>query len=210
MLDINAHNPSRKYSINSDLLPSYSTTLQTITMSTSRNRSLSSVSKSAPSLVSFFWFFCVTSCCSVRMIDAFSFSARTSSSRVIVRQTATSPLFYQQSEDDSNLLRPYSDNDESASVREQYFSEDDDDDDPRTDQQELSATVVAEAVRREWVDRSMSYYSKIMREERRRNLGQIRPEDLESQEYHEAFAALAKKHYFALVRTTTHLTFPCF
>jgi len=55
-----------------------------------------------------------------------------------------------------------------------------------------------DVVRRQWVDKSLNYYSKVMREERRRNLGQVSSEVLESEEYHEEFLALARKHYFAL------------
>lgn len=49
-------------------------------------------------------------------------------------------------------------------------------------------------MRREWIDKSLSYYSKVMREERRRNLGQIK----DYEEYNQDFLQLAKKHYFAL------------
>jgi tetratricopeptide (TPR) repeat protein len=54
--------------------------------------------------------------------------------------------------------------------------------------------VNVEELRKDWVDRSVSYYSKVMREERRRNLGQINRSDDNPEE----FALLAKKHYFAL------------
>lgn len=37
-----------------------------------------------------------------------------------------------------------------------------------------------------------------MREERRRNLGQVKQEDYQSDEYNQEFLQLAKKHYFAL------------
>ena len=37
-----------------------------------------------------------------------------------------------------------------------------------------------------------------MREERRKNIGQISDEDYKSIEYQEEFQTLAKKHYFAL------------
>jgi hypothetical protein len=47
-----------------------------------------------------------------------------------------------------------------------------------------------------WLDQSISYYSKVMREERRRNLGQVK--DLLDPGYQEEFETLAKKHYFAL------------
>jgi hypothetical protein len=54
--------------------------------------------------------------------------------------------------------------------------------------------VNVEELRKDWVDRSVSYYSKVMREERRRNIGQINPLDHNPEE----FARLANKHYFAL------------
>lgn len=47
-----------------------------------------------------------------------------------------------------------------------------------------------------WLERSVQYYSKVMREERRRNLGQVT--DFESPQYQTEFTALAKQHYFAL------------
>ena len=47
--------------------------------------------------------------------------------------------------------------------------------------------------RKEWIDQAIMYYSKVMREERRRALGQ-----LESQQDPEDFVDLANKHYFAL------------
>ena len=49
--------------------------------------------------------------------------------------------------------------------------------------------------RMEWINRSVEYYTKVMREERRRNIGQLPPE--EGPEQREGFIALAKKHYFA-------------
>ena len=49
--------------------------------------------------------------------------------------------------------------------------------------------------RQEWIDRSLQYYSKVMREERRRQLGQV--QDYDTEEYQEEFLVLAKKHYFA-------------
>lgn len=61
----------------------------------------------------------------------------------------------------------------------------------------LSSSSVAlngEHARQQWVDKSLRYYSKVMREERRRNLGQIK----EYEEYNYDFLQLAKKHYFAL------------
>jgi hypothetical protein len=53
-------------------------------------------------------------------------------------------------------------------------------------------------VRQRWTSKSLEYYSKVMREERRRNEGQIKAEVAGSETYQENFAALAKKHYFAL------------
>ena len=88
------------------------------------------------------------------------------------------PLLFQSEDETNSLLTPYSDRDR---MPEQYQYQ-----------------PTAEAVRREWVDKSISYYSKVMREERRRNLGQISEEELKSEVYHEEFALMAKKHYFAL------------
>jgi len=51
-----------------------------------------------------------------------------------------------------------------------------------------------EEARKAWVDRSILYYSKVMREERRRSLGQVDVSRQDPQEY----LVLAKKHYFAL------------
>jgi len=84
------------------------------------------------------------------------------------RSTHTKFPLFYQSEETS-ILRPYAESQ------------------PRSDE-----------VRRQWVDKSLSYYSKVMREERRRNLGQVSAEALESEEYHAEFVGLAKKHYFAL------------
>lgn len=47
-----------------------------------------------------------------------------------------------------------------------------------------------------WINRSVEYYSKIMREERRRSIGQAKHYDTE--EYQRDFLNLAKRHYFAL------------
>jgi hypothetical protein len=55
-----------------------------------------------------------------------------------------------------------------------------------------------EQERNEWINRSVDYYSKVMREERRRNMGQVQTVDWTSVEYQEDFHQLAKKHYFAL------------
>jgi len=48
--------------------------------------------------------------------------------------------------------------------------------------------------RQEWKDRSVSYYSKVMREERRQELGQIDEASFNAEDY----LVMAKKHYFAL------------
>ena len=63
-------------------------------------------------------------------------------------------------------------------------------------QDEASDLSLAERRRQEWIDRSMEYYSKVMREERRRNLGQVG--DYNDPAYQQGFSLLAKKHYFAL------------
>jgi hypothetical protein len=55
-----------------------------------------------------------------------------------------------------------------------------------------SSSLSHEQHRQDWIDRSVSYYSKVMREERRRSLGQWR--DFDSDDY----VLLAKKHYFAI------------
>jgi tetratricopeptide (TPR) repeat protein len=50
--------------------------------------------------------------------------------------------------------------------------------------------------RQEWLDKSLDYYTKVMREERRRALGQA--VDYDTAEYQDTLTSLAKKHYFAL------------
>jgi hypothetical protein len=55
----------------------------------------------------------------------------------------------------------------------------------------------------EWITRSVDYYSKVMREERRRNEGQISAEIVNQPEYQEKYVILAKKHYFALKKIKT-------
>jgi hypothetical protein len=55
-----------------------------------------------------------------------------------------------------------------------------------------------EQERNEWISRSVEYYSKVMREQRRRNIGQVQTVDWNSVEYKDDFHQLAKKHYFAL------------
>jgi hypothetical protein len=52
--------------------------------------------------------------------------------------------------------------------------------------------------RQEWNERSIAYYSKFMREERRRTVGQIRNNNNESSSKEKDFELLAKRHYFAL------------
>jgi hypothetical protein len=61
-----------------------------------------------------------------------------------------------------------------------------------------AVAVDKELLRQQWVDRSVSYYSKVMREERRRNMGQIDHDEFSSEVYQQEFQRLAKKHYFAL------------
>jgi len=60
----------------------------------------------------------------------------------------------------------------------------------------LPSKELHEQRKREWIARSVTYYSKVMREERRRNIGQAPNAD--DPEYQEAFADLALKHYYAL------------
>jgi len=50
--------------------------------------------------------------------------------------------------------------------------------------------------RQDWIDRSLQYYTKVSREERRRRIGQAK--DFDTPEYQDTFTVLAKKHYFAL------------
>jgi hypothetical protein len=64
------------------------------------------------------------------------------------------------------------------------------------DETVLKPYALRDEARRSWVDKSLKYYSKVMREERRRNLGQIVEGNAE--EYRQDFLHLAKKHYFAL------------
>lgn len=61
---------------------------------------------------------------------------------------------------------------------------------------ESNRVVRKELERQDWIDRSILYYSKVMREERRRNLGQTT--DFDSPEQQEEYVILAKKHYFAI------------
>ena len=55
-----------------------------------------------------------------------------------------------------------------------------------------------EEERQAWIDRSMQYYSKVMREERRRALGQLPSDETATTYPSEEHIILAKKHYFAL------------
>jgi hypothetical protein len=59
-------------------------------------------------------------------------------------------------------------------------------------------TSQADRLRQQWIDKSVDYYSKVMREERRKNMGQISDDVFESVQYQDDFRVLAKKHYFAL------------
>ena len=54
----------------------------------------------------------------------------------------------------------------------------------------------AQQQREEWIQRSLDYYSKVMREERRRSIGQLPIED--SPEAQEEFLVMARRHYFAI------------
>jgi hypothetical protein len=63
---------------------------------------------------------------------------------------------------------------------------------------DVPLSTTKDQLRQAWLDRSVSYYSKVMREERRRNMGQIDADEFTSEEYQEEFQRLAKKHYFAL------------
>jgi hypothetical protein len=55
--------------------------------------------------------------------------------------------------------------------------------------------LLREGERKAWINRSVNYYTKVMREERRRNIGQLPPQ--ETGPVQEEFVTLAKKHYFA-------------
>jgi hypothetical protein len=57
--------------------------------------------------------------------------------------------------------------------------------------------------RQEWTNRSIACCSKAMREERRRNMGQIQKAELDSAACQEEFHQLAKKHCFALRKLKT-------
>ena len=61
-------------------------------------------------------------------------------------------------------------------------------------------TTSSGAIRRDWVDKSIRYYSTVMREERRKQLGQItQPQDAATEVAAQMeFERLAYQHYFAL------------
>ena len=61
-----------------------------------------------------------------------------------------------------------------------------------------TTTTSGDVVRRAWVDKSIRYYSTVMREERRKQLGQIRPTTADSDAAQMEFEQMAYKHYFAL------------
>jgi hypothetical protein len=54
-----------------------------------------------------------------------------------------------------------------------------------------------EREKKEWINRSVNYYTKVMREERRRTMGQIDALQEAKPDYRDEFLILAKKHYFA-------------
>jgi hypothetical protein len=56
----------------------------------------------------------------------------------------------------------------------------------------------AEEQRKDWIDRSVKYYSTVMRQERRRLIGQAKDWETESTQSRDHYMLLAKKHYFAL------------
>jgi hypothetical protein len=62
--------------------------------------------------------------------------------------------------------------------------------------------LLHEQRKNEWIDRSVNYYGKVMREERRRTIGQA-PAQPVPPEYQSQFVHLAKKHYFALTKVKT-------
>ena len=63
-----------------------------------------------------------------------------------------------------------------------------------TSSSQLPYSSGVEHVRNNWIESSVEYYSKVMREGRRRNLGQINFDNEDSEDY----VNQAKKHYFAL------------
>lgn len=74
------------------------------------------------------------------------------------------------------------------SLLERYFSND--------QSHDLPSRKLIDQRREEWINRSTNYYFKVMREERRRNLGQVN--DYDTPEYRQEFLDLAKIHYFAI------------
>jgi hypothetical protein len=58
-------------------------------------------------------------------------------------------------------------------------------------------STIRDRIRRAWLDQSLLYYSKVMREERRRALGQLTVTDDATSE-HPEYITLAEHHYFAL------------
>jgi tetratricopeptide (TPR) repeat protein len=56
------------------------------------------------------------------------------------------------------------------------------------------AASTRDQLKKEWLERSVDYYSKVMRVERQRNLGTLDEEELDSIEYQR----LAQKHWFAI------------
>lgn len=64
----------------------------------------------------------------------------------------------------------------------------------------VTARIPVDEVRKEWVHKSVTYYSKVSREERRCRLGQVDPAVLATLEYQTDFETQAKRHYFALCK----------
>jgi tetratricopeptide (TPR) repeat protein len=62
---------------------------------------------------------------------------------------------------------------------------------------QTSLSMRYERERRDWINQSLTYYRKVMREERRKQLGQL-PANEAAPEQQEVFINLANKHYFAL------------
>jgi hypothetical protein len=102
---------------------------------------------------------------------------------VVLGCLATSTAFQPMRDSAPRLVRPSS----------QLFYQSNHEVEPYVAKMPTAASIGDEA-RREWIDKSLEYYSKVMREERRRNLGQVK----DYEEYSYDFLLLAKKHYFAL------------
>jgi hypothetical protein len=66
---------------------------------------------------------------------------------------------------------------------------------PTTSTASSNLQELHESRKQEWINRSVTYYTKVMREERRRRLGQT--STFSKPEQQEEFINLAKKHYFA-------------